>query len=73
MKIATPRPEKIHPLFPSNPSLKAEVQSSPPTFLKIWLEVEPLPPAEREKECTLCYNKDNFSMPANYAIYAKQL
>ena len=40
VKIAT-SPEKSHPLFPSNPPL------SSPSFLKIWLEVEPLPPAEK--------------------------
>ena len=32
MKTATPPPEKSHPLFLSNPPLKAEVQPSPPPF-----------------------------------------
>ena len=35
-KLRPPRPEKSHPLFPSKPPLKAEVQSSPPPFLKSW-------------------------------------
>ena len=34
------------PLFPSNSPLKVEVLSSSP-FLKIWLEANPPPPAER--------------------------
>ena len=37
-----PPPEKIHPLFPSNPPLKVEVQTNLP-FLKIWLEAHPSP------------------------------
>ena len=40
-----PPPEKSHPLFPSNPSLKVEVLSSPP-FLKIWLEAQTPPPRQ---------------------------
>ena len=44
-KIATPTPlKKVTPSFPGTPS-KAEVLSSPP-FLKIWLEINPPPPAE---------------------------
>ena len=38
---------KVIPLFPSNPPLKVEVLSSPPPFLKIWLEAQPPPLAER--------------------------
>ena len=45
VKIATP-PEKSHPLFPSNPPLKAEVLSSPP-FLKTWLEAQPPSPLQK--------------------------
>ena len=42
-KLQPPSPlEKSHPLFPSNPPLKVEVLSSPPLFLKIWFEVQPL-------------------------------
>ena len=32
VKIATPRPEKSHPFFPSNPHLKVEVLSRAPLF-----------------------------------------
>ena len=39
--------KKVTDLFPSNPPLKVEVLSSP-SFFKIWLEVQPHPPAERE-------------------------
>ena len=48
VKIATPPLNKINPSFPANnplfsrkPPLKAEVLSSPPPLLKIWLEVQP--------------------------------
>ena len=41
VKIATPLPEKSHPLFPSNtPPLNVEVLSSPAP-LKTWMEVQP--------------------------------
>ena len=54
--------ENCIPLFPSNPPLKVEVLTSPPpSFLKIWLEVQPttpppLPPPSTTKKggCTLC-------------------
>ena len=47
MEIATPPLlKKVTPFFPSNPHLKVEVLSSPPPFLKIWLETQP-PAAER--------------------------
>ena len=36
-----PSLKKSYPLFSSNPPLKVEVLSNP-TFLKIWLEVQPL-------------------------------
>ena len=42
--------KKVTDLFPSNPPLKVEVLSSP-SFLKIWLEVQPLPPAEKGGGC----------------------
>ena len=51
-KLQTPL-EKSYPLFPSNPPLKFEVLWSA-RFLKIWLEVQPLPPAERGAGCALC-------------------
>ena len=35
-KLQPPSPQKSHALFPSNPSLKVEVLSRPPPFLKIW-------------------------------------
>ena len=38
---------KVIPLFPSNPPLKVEVLSSPPPFLKIWLEAQPPPPLQK--------------------------
>ena len=38
------------PIFLSNHPLKVEVLSSP-SFLKIWLEVQPLPPAEKGGGC----------------------
>ena len=47
-KLQPPSPlEKSHPLFPSNPPLKVEVLSSPPLFLKIWFEVQPLPSQQK--------------------------
>ena len=39
-----PPPEKSHP------TLKVEVLSNPAPFLKIWLEGQTLPPAERGRE-----------------------
>ena len=45
-------PEKVAPLFPSHPSLKIEILSNLPLFLKIWSEAQP-PPAERGGRCTL--------------------
>ena len=44
-KLRPPPPEKSHLLFPSNPPLKAEVQSSHPLFEK--LVGGSTPPAER--------------------------
>ena len=38
--------KKVTPLFPSNPSLKGEVQSRPP-FWKFGWRFNPLPPAEK--------------------------
>ena len=43
MKIATPLPEKSHPLFSQQPSSESWGPVKPPTFLKIWLEIQPLP------------------------------
>ena len=43
MKIATPVKES-HPLFPSNPSLKDEVLSSPPLFENLVRGSTPPPP-----------------------------
>ena len=46
MKIAThPSPEKSRPLFPSNPTLKIEVLSSPPFWKLGWRLTHP--PAKR--------------------------
>ena len=42
-KLQHPMKKVTPPLFPSNPSLKVEVLSSPP-FLKIWLEAQTPPP-----------------------------
>ena len=39
VKTATPL-KKVTPLFPSNPTLKTKILSSPP-FLKIWSEAQP--------------------------------
>ena len=49
VKIATPPPEKRHPLFPRNHPLKVEILSSPPPFLKIWLEAQLPPPPRAER------------------------
>ena len=45
MKIATAL-KKVTPLFPSNPTLKVEVLSSPP-LIKIWLEAQSPPPCRK--------------------------
>ena len=54
MKTAAPPPpppEKGHPLFPINPTLKIEILSSPPPFLKIREEAQlphPHPPNRKK-------------------------
>ena len=46
MKIAT-SPEISCPPLSQQPSSKSWVPVKPPSFLKIWLEAQPPPPAER--------------------------
>ena len=46
LKISTPLTEEGHPHFPCNSPLKTKILSSP-SFLKIWQEAQPPPPAER--------------------------
>ena len=59
-KLHTPLPsppsEKSHPSLPQQLPLKVEVLSNP-TFLNIWLEVQPSP-AERGWGCTLWYFRE---------------
>ena len=46
MSKLQPPPEKSHPPLSQQPPLKVEVLSSP-SFLKIWLEVQPSPPQQK--------------------------
>ena len=70
MKIAAPPPNKVTPLFPTKPSLKVEVLSSPPLFGN--LVGGSLPTAERGG-CTLRLfnNFESMFIPVNLVFFLK--
>ena len=47
--------EKFTLLFPSNPPLKIESLSSPPSFFKFWQEAHATPPSQQELSNVLTF------------------
>ena len=64
-----PALKKATSLFLSNPPLKVEILSSPPPFLKIWLEAQPPPTLQKGgggRVHTMAQQPNNISQPTCY-------